>query len=158
MYQVGDEVWLSTRNIKTLRPSRKLDWKQIGRFSIIRIISSYAYELDLPDTMKRCIRYFTYLFFDPVATDPVPGQILPLPSPVEVDDTEELEVAAILDSRRRRGRVEYYIQWIGDGPCHEDNVTTGGTEDILDAFHRSLSNKTPDPNGDLIFAVAELSL
>lgn len=107
MYQVSDEVWLSTRNIKTLRPSRKLDWKRIGRFSIKRIMSPYAYELDLPDTM-RMHQVFHVSLLDPVATDPMPGQSLPPPSPVEVD---------------------------------EDNVTTGGAEDILDAFHRLYPTK-----------------
>lgn len=57
---------------------------------------------------------------------------------------EELEVAAISDSRRRRGRVEYYIQWVGMDHAtweDEDNVTTGGAEDILDAFHRRYPTK-----------------
>ncbi|KAG6977862.1 Transposon Ty3-I Gag-Pol polyprotein [Fusarium oxysporum f. sp. conglutinans] len=29
-YQEGDHVWLDARNIKTLRPQKKLDWKNIG--------------------------------------------------------------------------------------------------------------------------------
>ncbi len=109
VYKVGDQVWLSTRNIKTLRPSQKLDWKRIGRFSIKKIISPYEYKLDLPETMTMHPVFYVFLL-DPVATDLVPGQILPPSPPFEVDDTGELEVAEILDSRKRHGRVKYYIQ------------------------------------------------
>ena len=31
-YKVGDEVWLSTRNIKTKQPLKKLDHKMVGLF------------------------------------------------------------------------------------------------------------------------------
>ena len=56
---------------------------------------------------------------------------------------KELEVAAILDSRRRRGRVEYYIQWMGMDHAtweDEDNVTISGAEDILGCLPLTLSD------------------
>ena len=34
-YKEGDEVWLSTKNIKTERPSKKLDHKIIGPYKIL---------------------------------------------------------------------------------------------------------------------------
>ena len=52
MFQVGDKVWLDARHIKIKRPSRKLDWKKLGRFTIKRVVSKYAYELNLPASMK----------------------------------------------------------------------------------------------------------
>lgn len=36
-YQVGQEVWLDARNIKTLRSAKKLDWKNCGPFRIERV-------------------------------------------------------------------------------------------------------------------------
>jgi len=30
--QVGSKVWLNARNIRTIRPTRKLDWKRFGPF------------------------------------------------------------------------------------------------------------------------------
>ena len=36
---VGDQVWLDARNIRTKRPSRKLDWKNLGRFTIKRVLN-----------------------------------------------------------------------------------------------------------------------
>jgi hypothetical protein len=51
-FQVGDIVFLSAKDLCTTRSSRKLDWKKMGPFPIKRIVSPYAYELDLPQTMK----------------------------------------------------------------------------------------------------------
>ena len=46
-YQIGDEVWLSTKNLQTKCPSQKLDMRRAGPFKVKRIINPYAYELDL---------------------------------------------------------------------------------------------------------------
>lgn len=42
-FTLGDTVWLSTKNIKTARPSKKLDHKRLGPFPISEVVSSYAY-------------------------------------------------------------------------------------------------------------------
>jgi len=47
-YQVGDLVMLSSRNIKTRRPSKKLDHKNHGPFQIEKIVSLLAVCLRLP--------------------------------------------------------------------------------------------------------------
>jgi len=49
--QSGDMVWLLPRNIKTTRPSKKLDYKQIGPFKILAKIGTSAYKLALPPSM-----------------------------------------------------------------------------------------------------------
>jgi len=46
--QSGDMVWLLPRNIKTTRPSKKLDYKKIGPFEILAKIGTNAYKLALP--------------------------------------------------------------------------------------------------------------
>lgn len=50
-YQVGDKVWLSRRNIKTQRPSDKLDYRYLGPYTISHVVSPLAYRLSLPSTM-----------------------------------------------------------------------------------------------------------
>jgi len=47
-YQVGDLVMLNGRNIKTRRPSRKLNHKNHGPFQIEKIVSPLAVRLTLP--------------------------------------------------------------------------------------------------------------
>ena len=51
-YQVGDLVYLDSRNVRSNRPSKKLDQKNLGPFSIIRKVSLYAYKLDLPEYLR----------------------------------------------------------------------------------------------------------
>src|SRR6185312_12551619 len=48
----GDLVYLLRRNIKTTRPSDKLDSEKIGPFRIKRNIKDISFELQLPPTMK----------------------------------------------------------------------------------------------------------
>ena len=46
--QEGSHVWLDTRHIRPTRPTWNLDWKLVGPFTVVRQISPYAYELELP--------------------------------------------------------------------------------------------------------------
>ena len=47
-YKVGDKVWLLSPNIRTQRPSKKLDWKRLGPYPILERIGTQAYRLKLP--------------------------------------------------------------------------------------------------------------
>ncbi|SOV09809.1 uncharacterized protein UDID_19474 [Ustilago sp. UG-2017a] len=51
-FRPGDRVWLSADNIRSLRPTKKLDYCRLGPFSVSEIISSHAYRLQLPPSMK----------------------------------------------------------------------------------------------------------
>ena len=46
-YQVGDKVWLDLRNIRTDRPSKKLDFPK-AKYTILEKVSSYDYRLNTP--------------------------------------------------------------------------------------------------------------
>jgi hypothetical protein len=51
-YQIGDSIYLSSKNIKTLRLSDKLDYKGIVPFKILAKVGLHAYKLELPTIMK----------------------------------------------------------------------------------------------------------
>jgi Integrase zinc binding domain len=90
-FEVCDTVWLRASNIRSERPSRKLNHRRLGPFPFKRFISSHAYELELPRTM-RIHPVFSVALLDPVATDPLPGQHNPPPPPVIVDHAVEYEI------------------------------------------------------------------
>ena len=46
-FDVGDQVLLSTRNLKLLAPSRKLQDRFVGPFTVVAKVGPVAYRLDL---------------------------------------------------------------------------------------------------------------
>lgn len=144
-FQVGDLVTLNARNIKTIRPSKKLDWKRLGPFPVEAIVSSHAYRLTLPATMK-VHPVFHVSLLEPAASNPLPGQHNPPPPPIEVDNEEEFEIEDILDSRHfgRNRRLQYLVRWTGyPDPTWEpaENLEEAAA---LDRFHHLFPDK-PGP-------------
>ena len=135
-YQVGDKVWLSTANIRTQRPSKKLDHKQIGPYEIVRKVGPTSYELRLPGNLRiHPVFHSSLLRLDP--DDPLPSQVIPPPPPIEVEGEPEWEVQEILDSRWYYGRLQYRVQWIGHEPDPEWYNADGfqNASDLTAAYH-----------------------
>ncbi|SPC67498.1 uncharacterized protein UHOD_11759 [Ustilago sp. UG-2017b] len=110
-FQPGDRVWLSANNIRSLRPTKKLDYRRLGPFPISEVISSHAYRLQLPPSMK-----------------------------IHNIDTE-YEVKQVLDSKvdhRYSDPLFYLVCWVGYGPDHNSwepasNLTHAS--DMIAEFH-----------------------
>ncbi|KAG0157796.1 hypothetical protein PDIDSM_1829 [Penicillium digitatum] len=98
MQELTEHVRAEILNIRTLRPQKKLDWKNLGPFKVLEAISAHAYKLELPASMK-IHPVFNVSLLQPAATNPVNGQVAEPAPPVEVEGLEEWEVEDILDSR-----------------------------------------------------------
>ena len=97
-FEVGGEVWLLQKNLKMTRPSSKLDFNCLGKFRIIKKVSSHIYKLE-PLTLIKVHSIFHVSLFKLATSDPLPGQLQPPPPPVIIDEEPEWEVDKIVDSK-----------------------------------------------------------
>jgi len=93
----GDMVWLLPRNIKTTRPSKKLDYKKIGPFKILAKIGTSAYKLALPPSMA-IYNTFHISLLEPYHDNRFPSQIKEPPPPIQTEGEDEYELDEIIDS------------------------------------------------------------
>ena len=149
-FKIGELVWLYAKNITTKRPSKKLDQKKLGPFKISKAVSSHAFRLELPNTLRFIHPVFHVSLLEPHRANTIPNRTQPPPLPVEVDGETEYEVSAILDSRRHRNKLQYLVQWKGyDG--HAESATWEPSENVsnspvlLAAFHNSYPTKPRPP-------------
>jgi len=116
--QSGDMVWLLPRNIKTTRPSKKLDYKKIGPFRILAKIGTSAYKLALPPSMA-IHNTFHISLLEPYQDNRFPSQIKEPPPPIQIEGEDEYELDEIIDSRLHYNKLQYRAKWKGYSPEHD---------------------------------------
>jgi hypothetical protein len=100
-FQVGDKVWLDSRNLKTFRPSKKLDDHWFGPFPIEQVISRNAYKLKLTPAFRQIHPVFHVSLLRRYTPDAIEERPQPTHPEPEIDEEGEMvyEVEQILDSR-----------------------------------------------------------
>ena len=140
-FKAGDKVWLSAKNISTTRPTKKLDWKWLGPYEVIKPVGELAYLLRLPPGLSRLHPVFHVSLLRPSTADTIderPQYTHPEP---ELDGDEVVyEVESVVDSRRfgRSKNLQYRIQWKGYGPDHdtwEPAENLEGSSELIEEFH-----------------------
>ena len=160
----GDMVMLDARNIKTTRPAKSLDHKNLGPFKVIRAINNMAYELDLPESMKGLFPVFHPWLLHLDNSDPLPGQVEPPPPPITVDaetETGEYYAEEILDSKMdkrrkdpltgKKGCLMYKIRYSGydsynTTPEWQVWSDAAGSPDLVADFHHKHGDEKPGPH------------
>ena len=153
-YAIGDRVWVSTRNWRTDRPSKKLDAKYAGPYPITRIIhNGAAYEIELPANM---IANGVFPVFHPnlirgASQGKLPDQAAAVPEPLYIANadvvvSEEWLVDEFLDCRKKQGIWCYQVKWTND--AHPTWEPVSGLFDHYDAllYHYNNPGK-PKPPG-----------
>jgi hypothetical protein len=145
-FQIGDKVWISTINVSTTRPCKKLDYKKIGPYEVIAKVGKVSYEVQLPRNL-RIFPIFHVSLLEPYYEDPDPNRTKPPPPSVIINDEEEYEAEEILDSRFHYNKPQYKVKWVGytiDDASWEPAKFLKHSPKLMDAFHSKYPSK-PGP-------------
>ena len=96
------------------RETKKLSPRFIGPFDIVRKVSPVAYELALLTHMHAhpvfhvsCLKAYQKNPKD------FPGREQLHPTPEMIEGAEEWEVEEVLAKRKRYGKIQYLVKWLG---------------------------------------------
>ena len=138
-YAVGDRVWLDGRNLKTDQPTSKLAPRRHGPFTIAQVMSPVSYRLELPHQWRIHLVFHIDLL-TPYRETKMHGENYLRPPPELVNNEEEYEVEAILDSRvfGRGRKLQYLVKWLGypDSDNQWEDADKVHADELVDAFQR----------------------
>jgi len=134
-FSVGDKVYLSTANIDPkhtgLPSSSKLGPKWIGPYSVVQKVHNTAYKLNIPPGCR------IHPVFNTGALKPYnTKKRLSKPHDVVLKDgTIGQLVQRICKKRRRKNKIEYLVQWVGESkptwePLENLSQVTGLIQDF----------------------------
>ena len=111
LYQVKNQVWLSTKNLQIKHLCQKLNMRRAGSFKVKWVINSYTYELDL-SRVYEVHSVFHVNLMDSVATDPLEGHWQEPSSLILINEEKKWLMKEILDAQKIRRSLNYLIKWV----------------------------------------------
>ncbi|MBW0531055.1 hypothetical protein O181_070770 [Austropuccinia psidii MF-1] len=143
-------VWLSSKNIKSTRPTKKLSKQGLGPFPILKKVGTHAYHPKLPSSWKSIHPVFHISLLEPVKTSTIPNWHQVPPPPIIIEEEEEWEVSQILDSKLKRGKLWYLVEWKGfsqdsERSTWEPTENLNNCPELVKDFH-SLNPDKPGAN------------
>ena len=119
---MGDKVMLLTRNIRQLRPSKKLADRYLRPFEVVAVIGTHgqAYKLKLPLTY-RIHPVFHVSILEPYHPRTNVSDEMPASIDIVGESGEFWEVETILAHRDKNKSIgrEYYVRWKGFAPTED---------------------------------------
>ena len=141
-YRVGDYVFITTKNLRTDRPSRKLDTKREGPF---RIVKTYRSTVALDMGNSRVTPLFHHSKLTKAPKDPLPGQEALNKRPEdegvlvrteEGEENREWRFERILAQRSYKdGSIKFKIQWTNSRPTWQPADDVIGCWSDLDDWY-----------------------
>jgi len=109
-FNIRDKVWLSTRNTRTERKMKKLDWKRIRLYRILTRVGTQVYRLELPLSLRIHLTFYISLL-EEYYENRLSGHIASPPPPILIDIHSEYKVEKVLDVKYQRNYLYYLVKW-----------------------------------------------
>jgi hypothetical protein len=157
MFNIDDQVFVDTRNMKTNRPMKKGDDKLAGPFKVLKAYNRSCL-LELPPTMKVFPVFHNSLLrlknpslglvgqsiINEQESRRLRGRIL------EREDgtrelTEKWEFDALLDCHNERKELQYLVKWKHHPASWQPASDLKGQENVILEFHCNHPGKPPPP-------------
>ena len=128
-FKKGDQVLLSTKNLKLKQPSRKLAPKFVGPFQVRDAVGSQAYRLWLPPAY-RIHDVFHVSLLKPYHHRQGEAEIDSQTPDILPEGEEVWEVEKVIADRTKDGVKEYLLRWKGYSPAWDQWVMSSDFEDM----------------------------
>ncbi|MBW0543242.1 hypothetical protein O181_082957 [Austropuccinia psidii MF-1] len=110
VFNPGNIVWLSSKNIKSPRPTNKLSERWLCPLPSLKKVRTPSYHLKLPSQSKSIHPVFHISLLEEVKTSSIPNRNQEPPPPIIIEEEEEWEVSQILDSKLKRAKLWYLVE------------------------------------------------
>ncbi len=144
-YEVNDWVWLSFRNIKTMRLCKDLKDKQLNLYQITVKVSIF-YHLHLSVSMKHLHLMFSLKLLWLYSEDSLSEQHSESFRLITIKDDEHWKINDILNFRCYQDWIQYKVKWKDldkdDEWYYVNKEKFNDSEKVLNEFHKLYSSKS----------------
>jgi transposase InsO family protein len=136
-FKRGEKVYLLRRNIRTRRPSAKLDHLKLGPFEIDEKLGPVNYRLKLPESMRRIYTTFHVSLLEKAPKNAEVATNVE----IEEETENEYEVEKILRINKVSGRTHYLVKWRGYDTSEstwEPIENLMGCHQLVQQFHQRM--------------------
>ncbi|MBW0548872.1 hypothetical protein O181_088587 [Austropuccinia psidii MF-1] len=85
-FNPGDMVWISSKNIKSTRPTKKVSERCLGPFPILKKVRTHSYCLKIPSQWKSIHPVFHISLLEPFKTSTIPNRHQMPPTPLIIKE------------------------------------------------------------------------
>ncbi len=144
-YEVNDWVWLSFKNIKTMKLCKDLKDKQLDLYQITAKVNIF-YHLHLSVSMKHLHLIFSSKLLWLYSEDSLSEQHSKSLRSIIIKDDEHWKINNILNFRRYWDWIQYKVKWKdldrNDEWYYVDKEKFNNSEKVLNEFHKLYSSKS----------------